>query len=80
VLDLSSNRLRALPPDIGWLAGLRQLNVSGNPELRSPCKAVLSKGLKAVMSFLQVGRLGSVQGAQRALAAAASGFRAVLGV
>ncbi|KIZ02693.1 glycine C-acetyltransferase [Monoraphidium neglectum] len=54
VLDLSSNRLRALPPDIGWLAGLRQLNVSGNPELRSPCKAVLSKGLKAVMSFLQV--------------------------
>lgn len=53
VLDLSSNRLCALPPDVGWLQGLRQLNVSGNPDLRTPCKAVLAKGLRAVMSYLQ---------------------------
>jgi hypothetical protein len=56
VLDVSNNRLRRLPADIGWL-GLKQLDVSGNPDLAFPCKAVLAKGLKAVLSYLQASAL-----------------------
>lgn len=53
VLDLSHNRLRRLPPELGWLT-IRQLDVSGNGGLVTPPKAVLAKGLKAVLSYLQV--------------------------
>ena len=50
---MSHNRLRRLPPELGWLP-LRSLDVSGNAALASPSKAVLAKGLKAVLFYLQV--------------------------
>ena len=59
-LDVSNNRLRRLPSALGWLA-LRQLNVTGNPGLVTPPKPVLAKGLKAVLSFLQVCGRGGLQ-------------------
>jgi Leucine-rich repeat (LRR) protein len=51
-MDVSSNRLRRLPADLGWLS-LRQLDLSGNVGLQSPGKAVLAKGLRAVLSYQQ---------------------------
>lgn len=53
-LDVSHNRLRRLPLELGWLP-LKSLNVRGNERLTSPGKAVLAKGLKAVLCYLQVG-------------------------
>lgn len=35
VLNLAGNKLRCLPCDVGWL-GLKQLNVSDNPDLNIP--------------------------------------------
>jgi hypothetical protein len=52
VLNLAGNCLRKLPWDLGWLQ-LKHLNVSENQELQMP-PAVLRRGLKAVMSYLQV--------------------------
>ena len=52
VLNLAANCLRKLPWDLGWLQ-LKHLNVSENQELQMP-PAVLRRGLKAVMSYLQV--------------------------
>lgn len=77
VLDLSNNRLRRLPPDIGWLP-LRQLNVSHNPDLRTPSKVVLAKGLKAVMSYLQVCTCVSVGSWESVLASWSLHVRACL--
>ena len=52
-LDLSSNRLRALPHAVGWLP-LRRLDVSGNAALVSPPKAVFARGLRAALAYLQI--------------------------
>ncbi|KAF6266084.1 hypothetical protein COO60DRAFT_642489 [Scenedesmus sp. NREL 46B-D3] len=52
VLNLAGNQLRAIPSDVGWL-GLKQLNISDNPDLNIPAH-VLQCGFKAVMSYLQV--------------------------
>jgi hypothetical protein len=44
VLNLAGNRLRAIPSDVGWL-GLKQLNISDNPDLNIPAH-VLQCGFK----------------------------------
>lgn len=47
VLELSGNRLRSLPCEIGWLAGLKQLSVADNSELHIPLH-VLQLGFRYV--------------------------------
>ncbi len=44
VLNLSNNNFEFLPADVGWLP-LKELHVSGNPQLRVP-QAVLKHGFK----------------------------------
>jgi hypothetical protein len=46
VLNLAGNKLRAIPSDVGWL-GLKQLNISDNPDLNIPAH-VLQCGFKCV--------------------------------
>lgn len=46
VLNLAGNKLRAIPSDVGWL-GLKQLNISDNPDLNIPAH-VLQCGFKYV--------------------------------
>jgi hypothetical protein len=45
VLNVSGNRLRNLPAEVGWLAGLKQLSVVDNADLHIPTH-VLQKGLR----------------------------------
>lgn len=45
VLNVSGNRLRSLPADLGWLTSLKQLIVTENPELHIPLH-VLQRGFK----------------------------------
>jgi len=52
VLNASNNNLEILPADVGWLP-LKELRVSGNPNLRIP-QTVLKHGFKAIISYLQV--------------------------
>jgi hypothetical protein len=52
VLNLSGNRLRALPSDLGWLS-LKQLSITDNPDLQVPTH-VLQKGLRWAVG-LQLG-------------------------
>eukprot|EP00983_Pelagomonas_calceolata_P072359 1151681-Pelagomonas_calceolata.AAC.2 len=46
VLNASNNNLEILPADVGWLP-LKELRVSGNPNLRIP-QTVLKHGFKWV--------------------------------
>lgn len=45
VLNVSGNRLRSLPADIGWLTSLKQLMVVENPDLHIPIH-VLQQGFR----------------------------------
>ncbi|MDZ8224375.1 COR domain-containing protein, partial [Nostoc sp. ChiVER01] len=49
-LDLRSNQLSSLPPEIGQLTNLQTLNLDRNP-LESPPPEIITNGFKAILDF-----------------------------
>lgn len=59
VLSVAGNRLRALPCEIGWL-GLKQLNISENPDLNIP-EHVMHCGFRCAITGTTAGCVSSQQ-------------------
>lgn len=52
VLDLRNNNILQVPPELGNMRQLRNLQLEGNP-FRNPRPAILSKGTPALLEFLR---------------------------
>ncbi|XP_064477239.1 leucine-rich repeat-containing protein 40-like [Ornithodoros turicata] len=52
VLDLRNNNISQVPPELGNMRQLRNLQLEGNP-FRNPRPAILSKGTSALLEFLR---------------------------
>ncbi|KAH6941164.1 hypothetical protein HPB50_014463 [Hyalomma asiaticum] len=52
VLDLRNNSILQVPPELGNMRQLRNLQLEGNP-FRNPRPAILSKGTQALLEFLR---------------------------
>lgn len=52
VLDLRNNNILQVPPELGNMQQLRNLQLEGNP-FRNPRPAILSKGTPALLEFLR---------------------------